>query len=85
MHRALDIAEIVQMICREFAGGSGYHSKSLSSLARTSRFFHEPAVEVLWHTQLTFNHVLTCLPTDSWEQSPDSTIVRQNLASLAVF
>ncbi|KAJ6544240.1 hypothetical protein B0H19DRAFT_1267531 [Mycena capillaripes] len=70
-HRALQISEIVRMICEEAHTGLRplYHpQKTLVSLARTSRIFSEPALDVLWHELMSLVPLVKCMPDTLWEE-----------------
>ncbi|KAJ7792236.1 hypothetical protein B0H14DRAFT_2931948 [Mycena olivaceomarginata] len=58
MHRCLNIADIVGEICSQVANAT------LSTLARTSSVFHNPALDQLWHYQDTLENFFRCLPPD---------------------
>lgn len=65
MHPSLGIPEIVRMICDHVAGtGPGFFDhtewderKDLANLARTSKNFYCPAVELLWATQFDLRNL----------------------------
>ncbi|KAG1747931.1 uncharacterized protein EDB91DRAFT_50983 [Suillus paluster] len=68
MHKCLQITELFDIICRrvlvtgqplEYMSGRS----SLASLCRTCRFFHEPALNVLYKSLESFHPLLSCLPT----------------------
>ncbi|KAJ7657185.1 hypothetical protein DFH06DRAFT_1197612 [Mycena polygramma] len=76
MHRALSILELVESICKaayKTPGRSGH--KTLYSLARVSRFFSDPALDLLWMYKWSMSDILLCMPDDLWEvaRSEDST------------
>ncbi|KAF7356909.1 hypothetical protein MVEN_01026700 [Mycena venus] len=65
MHPALQIVEVVEMVCAQVG-----HRKApcdLARLARTSTLFLNPALNVLWRHQGTLVHLLRCMPEDLWE------------------
>ncbi|KAJ7141727.1 hypothetical protein C8R43DRAFT_1200674 [Mycena crocata] len=75
MHRALDILEIVELICEQvderctsvsypFRGGIA--PRELAILARTSSVFHNPALNVLWRHQETIVNLLRTMPDGLW-------------------
>ncbi|KAJ7208498.1 hypothetical protein GGX14DRAFT_633250 [Mycena pura] len=68
MHRALQIAEIVDLICSQIALQSLHPGPSgdLAALARTSKVFLDPALNGLWRYQDTFLPILQCMPDDLW-------------------
>ncbi|KAJ7144090.1 hypothetical protein C8R44DRAFT_725078 [Mycena epipterygia] len=65
MHQALQIPELVELICYQTQDGLG-PAGTLAALARTSRVFQEPALNALWCDQTTFAHILRCMPRDLW-------------------
>ncbi|KAJ7101433.1 hypothetical protein B0H15DRAFT_411631 [Mycena belliarum] len=71
MHHCLGIPEIISLICGELAGPYSYLSPAnkgaLAALARTSRDFQGPALEILWKKQETLENILKCLPSNLWE------------------
>ncbi|KAJ6480578.1 hypothetical protein C8R47DRAFT_1074314 [Mycena vitilis] len=68
MNRALSILELVESICKAVhkIPGRGAH-KTLYSLARVSRFFSDPALDILWMYKWSMTDVLMCMPDDLWE------------------
>ena len=64
MHRCLGILEIKELICEHF--DANMLSGSLAALARTSKDFEDPALDVLWRTQKTLMNLLRCLPSHLW-------------------
>jgi hypothetical protein len=72
MHRGLGILEIVEIICAQLGLESSESlstdaSSALSALARTSQFFHNPALNVLWRHQDTLVNLIRCMPEDLWD------------------
>ncbi|KAJ6464362.1 hypothetical protein C8R45DRAFT_877673 [Mycena sanguinolenta] len=69
MHRALQISELVQLICAEVEHPTfpGLHARDLYSLARVCRIFSDPALDVLWTRQNTLANILLCMPADLWQ------------------
>jgi hypothetical protein len=65
MHRALAIPEIVGMIVDSM---SLYDRRTLAILARTSRYFHELALDALWSTLYDFRALAKCMPDHLWEE-----------------
>ncbi|KAJ6483548.1 hypothetical protein C8R47DRAFT_564546 [Mycena vitilis] len=63
MHRALQILEIVDMICE----ATPVDGRDLANLARTCSFFFAPAATVLWREQDTIIHLLKCMPDNLWD------------------
>ncbi|KAJ6529834.1 hypothetical protein B0H19DRAFT_1193348 [Mycena capillaripes] len=66
MHRALEILEMVEMICGEVHRTPSSHS-TLCSLARVCRLFSKAALDFLWKHQFMMANILACMPTDLWE------------------
>ncbi|KAJ7789930.1 hypothetical protein B0H14DRAFT_2941984 [Mycena olivaceomarginata] len=65
MHRCLNIADIVGEICSQVeCFPVKYADATLSALARTSSVFHNPALDLLWHSQDTLENFFRCLPPD---------------------
>ncbi|KAJ7141726.1 hypothetical protein C8R43DRAFT_954686 [Mycena crocata] len=73
MHRALQILEVAELICEqvterwhilEFVCGTA--PRELSTLARTSTIFLNPAFSVLWRHQKTILNLLRTISDDVW-------------------
>ncbi|KAF7356912.1 hypothetical protein MVEN_01027000 [Mycena venus] len=64
MHRALQIVEVVEMVCAQVTHFRA--SRDLACLARTSTIFLDPALNVLWRHQDTIVNILRCMPEDLW-------------------
>ncbi|KAJ7141747.1 hypothetical protein C8R43DRAFT_1071635 [Mycena crocata] len=71
MHCGLKITEIVELICEQVGMDRMrcshvglLDSRTLSILARTSHFFLNPALDVLWRHQNTIVNLLRCMPKD---------------------
>ncbi|KAJ7263838.1 hypothetical protein C8J57DRAFT_1332945 [Mycena rebaudengoi] len=62
MHPALQIAEIVGLICNSVNPADD--SETLWALARTSTTFTHSALNGLWEYQTTLINILKCLPAD---------------------
>ncbi|KAJ6512537.1 hypothetical protein C8R45DRAFT_960672 [Mycena sanguinolenta] len=68
MHCALQIPELVQLICAEVKYPIVLDElPSLYSLAQVCRIFRGPALDFLWAHQDTLLNILLCMPTDLWE------------------
>ncbi|KAJ7614981.1 hypothetical protein FB45DRAFT_1035777 [Roridomyces roridus] len=80
MHVALQIHEVVDLICGEIAadGPERWHSvlpvidypsrcEDLARLARTCTSFFGPALDALWSHQGTLIHLLRTIPEDLWD------------------
>ncbi|KAJ7614984.1 hypothetical protein FB45DRAFT_1008570 [Roridomyces roridus] len=80
MHAALDVPEVVELICTEIAADRpkrlhaglpilDYPSRceDLARLACTCTSFIEPALDALWSHQDTLIHLLRTIPEDVWD------------------
>ncbi|KAF8157430.1 hypothetical protein K438DRAFT_1986551 [Mycena galopus ATCC 62051] len=68
MHPALEIHDLVESICSEISRSPSAQARgTLASLARVSRFFSEPALDLLWKHQCTLTHLLVCMSPDLWD------------------
>ena len=67
-HRMFSIQEIISHICA-FATDA-----TLSSLARSCRRLHEPAIRQLWRTVGGFSLLAKCLPEDAWQVEGDEMV-----------
>ncbi|KAJ7263849.1 hypothetical protein C8J57DRAFT_1470620 [Mycena rebaudengoi] len=65
MHPALQIVEIVGLICNFVDPDDD--PETLWALARTATTFTHSALNGLWECQNTLFHVLSCLPADLWD------------------
>ncbi|EIW86122.1 hypothetical protein CONPUDRAFT_160960 [Coniophora puteana RWD-64-598 SS2] len=61
MHPALDVADILVLICEQLGSGSS-REKSLASLARTCTTFRGPALDELWSEGVSIATLLSVLP-----------------------
>ncbi|KAJ7123189.1 hypothetical protein C8R44DRAFT_785510 [Mycena epipterygia] len=68
--RALQIIEIVHMICDEAGSLSTRYrpQKILFSLARTSRIFSGRALDIIWREQTSLVPLVKCMPDTLWEE-----------------
>ncbi|KAJ7353568.1 hypothetical protein DFH08DRAFT_934427 [Mycena albidolilacea] len=66
MHYALQIVEVVEIICEHLAQLDA-STGDLARLARTSTLFLDPALNVLWRHQGTLVNLLRCMPSDVWD------------------
>jgi hypothetical protein len=67
MHKCLETPDLLEMICKALKDDFGNHDKfALSSLARTCRAFHEPALDILWHTLSSIVPLLKTFPPCLW-------------------
>ncbi|KAJ7503286.1 hypothetical protein B0H11DRAFT_1984854 [Mycena galericulata] len=72
MHRALATHDIVDLICAEVGTNSLRSLEKnamgdLSKLARTSKIFLDPSLNILWKFQDTIIPILRCMPDDLWD------------------
>ncbi|KAJ7644786.1 hypothetical protein FB45DRAFT_1053451, partial [Roridomyces roridus] len=68
MHRTWRIPEIVQEIVSHFDSTDLPATRAqLAYLARTSRIFHEQALDGLWKHTSTMVNLIKCMPSDLWE------------------
>ncbi|KAJ7442703.1 hypothetical protein B0H11DRAFT_1881713 [Mycena galericulata] len=69
MHRSFRIPEIVHIVVSyidpAFVAGA---NAQLAALARTSKIFHDDALNMLWRHQDTIANFVKCMPDDSWEE-----------------
>ncbi|KAJ7156195.1 hypothetical protein C8R46DRAFT_1355936 [Mycena filopes] len=72
MHRCLRIQEILDMILGSLNPDASQDSRTLASLARAAKLFHDPALDILWKTQDTPANLLRCMPSDVFDLGPDS-------------
>ncbi|KAJ7667079.1 hypothetical protein B0H17DRAFT_1142964 [Mycena rosella] len=70
--RTLLMPEIVRMICDEANTESFMYSippqNTLVSLARTSRMFSDPALDIIWREQDSLAPLVKCMPDTLWEE-----------------
>jgi hypothetical protein len=66
MYRALEILEIVEMICEQAAIMKGDWS-GVATLARTCAFFLNPALNAIWRHQEMISNLLKCFPDNLWD------------------
>ncbi|KAJ6505660.1 hypothetical protein C8R47DRAFT_1037617 [Mycena vitilis] len=88
MHTALQIPEILDLICLEVdtdddsLGTPRSGSKqTLARLARVCRMFERPALDVLWREQEDLRNLLACMPADLWSITPTSVSARRAIES----
>ncbi|KAJ6487161.1 hypothetical protein C8R47DRAFT_1277476 [Mycena vitilis] len=63
MHRALQIFELIHMLCGHLRG----YEHALCCLARVCHLLSGPALDILWVEQDTLINILRCMPDDLWE------------------
>ncbi|KAF8173820.1 hypothetical protein K438DRAFT_1980693 [Mycena galopus ATCC 62051] len=67
--RALEIPEIVRVICGEADESSSFEPQTtLVTLARTSKIFTDAALDVVWYEQRSLVPLVKCMPETLWEQ-----------------
>ncbi|KAJ7174922.1 hypothetical protein C8R46DRAFT_990938 [Mycena filopes] len=81
MHRALTIAEIVQLILLQICPDptddpSKEETRDLATLAHTCKALSDPALDALWSCQDTYLNALKCMPPDVWSPAWVSAFVR---------
>ncbi len=69
MHAILQIEEVFVKIADALDQTTPKARSALYALARTCRTFHEPAINVLWHTQTSLIPILRCIPAQVEVQS----------------
>lgn len=62
MHAVLQIEEIFLNIAEALDQNTPQARSALYALARACKTFHEPAIDVLWHTQTSLAPILSCVP-----------------------
>ncbi|KAJ7668771.1 hypothetical protein DFH06DRAFT_1182452 [Mycena polygramma] len=73
MHRCLQIAEIVDMVCSHLDPRSpGFQPislpfRDLAAVARTCTIFRDPALDYLWCHAALGRLLTRCMPTDLWD------------------
>ncbi|KAJ6495904.1 hypothetical protein DFH09DRAFT_1002248 [Mycena vulgaris] len=76
MHRCLAIPEITELILSQLDDGYSFSrnprrdlaKRDLAALARTSKGFQGPALDILWRKQDRLTNILKCLPPNLWEE-----------------
>lgn len=76
MHRCLSVNELVLIILRYQAGDRKVHRATLAAVARVSKRFFDPAIDVLWQEQKGINNLLGCLGEGAKEYSWHGRSVR---------
>ncbi|KAJ7457000.1 hypothetical protein FB451DRAFT_1510406 [Mycena latifolia] len=81
MHHALQILELVEMICGNLLQPDSEKSTrfpDLNAVARTCKFFLGPALSLMWRKQYTLINLFKCMPADLWEEAEKDvfTLVR---------
>ncbi|CCL99185.1 uncharacterized protein FIBRA_01200 [Fibroporia radiculosa] len=70
MHRALLIAELVNMIMGNLCDDDNdIYYADIGALAQTCWAFSGPALDILWHTQPGIANLVKYMPDDLWEES----------------
>ncbi|KAK7053781.1 hypothetical protein R3P38DRAFT_2601554 [Favolaschia claudopus] len=68
--QALQVTEIVRMICEEVAWPS---RKNALSLATTSRAFSDPALDIIWRELRSLVPLVKCMPESLWKDQVQGT------------
>ncbi|KAJ7721340.1 hypothetical protein DFH07DRAFT_932835 [Mycena maculata] len=72
--RALQIPEIVHMICLEADAKLAYlRQHTLPSLARTSRIFSGSALDLIWRELESLVPLIKCMPETLWEERTEGS------------
>ncbi|KAJ6473200.1 hypothetical protein C8R45DRAFT_408929 [Mycena sanguinolenta] len=72
---ALQIAEIVRMICDEAESGQ-FRKQTLLALATTSKIFSDPALNIIWRDQDSLVPLVKIMPNTLWgERQSDAGVV----------
>ncbi|KAJ6531420.1 hypothetical protein DFH09DRAFT_1409469 [Mycena vulgaris] len=66
MHRSLQIADILDLILNHLAPEHYTGFRDSASLARTCKFFQDPALDILWSFQEGPRNIFHCMPDDLW-------------------
>ncbi|KAJ7615955.1 hypothetical protein FB45DRAFT_1064142 [Roridomyces roridus] len=66
--RALEILEIIRLVCQQAM------QKSLPALSRTSRVFRDPALDVLWRHLRSLRNLVKCMPDGLWDFLDDDKV-----------
>ncbi|KAJ7699335.1 hypothetical protein B0H17DRAFT_1177129, partial [Mycena rosella] len=70
MHRALDILELVEMIC-DHLQSEPKRLPDLNAFARTCKFFLFPALDLMWEKQYVLINLVKCMPSDLWAETAE--------------
>ncbi|KZP11750.1 hypothetical protein FIBSPDRAFT_898746 [Athelia psychrophila] len=81
MHRCLQVEELVSLICEEVYHDNNKKDESksivhLRNLALTARTFLEPALNILWRSLHSLDHLFMVLPRDTWKETEPMPISR---------
>ncbi|KAJ7168709.1 hypothetical protein C8R46DRAFT_1268164 [Mycena filopes] len=78
MHPALEIAELVGLICAEVSVSSHQQretKRDLNSMARACRSFSEPALDFLWKDQPGMTNILATMADDLWQKRHGGVVI----------
>ncbi|KAJ7732033.1 hypothetical protein B0H16DRAFT_1861229 [Mycena metata] len=93
MHRALQIPEILRLICLQISALrenplrnelSKEQSRQLALLARTCTTFSAPALHALWEFQNTIFHLLDCMPPGIWQKDRVPLLLAPGITNIAL-
>ncbi|KAJ7442077.1 hypothetical protein B0H11DRAFT_1932581 [Mycena galericulata] len=80
MHRSWEIPEVVELICAQIGVEDERRTltkdatRDLAVVARSSKVFLNPALDVLWKHQATLANLIRCMPSDLWDIRPIADI-----------
>lgn len=69
MHRCLLMEDLIVLVCEELE----FDTSSLASVARTTKAFTDPALNVLWRCQESVYHLFQVFPEDIWDTERANT------------
>ncbi|KAJ6578815.1 hypothetical protein DFH09DRAFT_1361176 [Mycena vulgaris] len=75
MYRALEILELVEIVCGyllEPDSPEATRFSNLNAFARTCKFFVGPSIDLLWKTQNTLGNLFKCMPSDIWKETTNA-------------
>ncbi|KAJ7612893.1 hypothetical protein DFH06DRAFT_1307976 [Mycena polygramma] len=70
MHRALEILEVVEIVCSNLSPDIPGSRATLAALAISCKIFHDPALHILWRTQRSLVPLLSCMPQHLFNVRP---------------
>jgi len=72
MHHCLSVDEILRLLACELVASKA--EATAVALACCCKLFEEPALDVLWETQIRLAPLLKCFPPDVWEEADGSFV-----------